>query len=108
VSCAIAGCSITRSNTAMTIRSVRGAEDDALIQYARKSWFVRTSQFKDEFLENNDQIKWLPEHIKEGRFGDFLRNNVDWALSRERFWGTPLPVWVCDKNRPDGSDWLDG
>jgi isoleucyl-tRNA synthetase len=72
------------------------AEDDALIQYARKSWFVRTSQFKDEFLENNDQIKWLPEHIKEGRFGDFLRNNVDWALSRERFWGTPLPVWVCD------------
>ncbi|MGD8451077.1 MAG: isoleucine--tRNA ligase [Phycisphaerae bacterium] len=73
------------------------AEDDALIQYARKSWFVRTSQFKDDFLANNDQINWLPEHIKEGRFGDFLRNNVDWALSRERYWGTPLPIWVCEQ-----------
>ncbi len=73
------------------------AEEDALIQYARKSWFVRTSQFKDAFLANNAQIKWLPEHIREGRFGDFLRNNVDWALSRERFWGTPLPVWQCER-----------
>ena len=73
------------------------AEDDPLIQYARKSWFVRTSRFKDEFLANNDKINWLPEHIKEGRFGDFLRNNVDWALSRERYWGTPLPIWVCEQ-----------
>ncbi|MBN2446657.1 MAG: isoleucine--tRNA ligase [Phycisphaerae bacterium] len=73
------------------------AEDDPLIQYARKSWFVRTSEYKDEFLKNNAGINWLPEHIKEGRFGDFLRNNVDWALSRERFWGTPLPIWVCEK-----------
>ncbi len=73
------------------------AEDDPLIQYARKSWFVRTSQFKEAFLANNDKINWLPEHIKEGRFGDFLRNNVDWALSRERYWGTPLPIWVCEK-----------
>ena len=72
------------------------SEDDPLIQYARKSWFVRTSQFKDEFLRNNDRINWLPEHIREGRFGDFLRNNVDWALSRERWWGTPLPIWECD------------
>ncbi len=70
--------------------------DDPLIQYARKSWFVRTSQFKDEFLKNNAAINWLPEHIKEGRFGDFLRNNVDWALSRERYWGTPLPIWQCE------------
>ncbi|MCG3128410.1 MAG: Isoleucine--tRNA ligase [Phycisphaerae bacterium] len=70
--------------------------DDPLIQYARKGWFVRTSQFKDEFLKNNAGVNWLPEHIKEGRFGDFLRNNVDWALSRERYWGTPLPIWVCE------------
>jgi len=73
------------------------AEDDPLIQYARKSWFVRTSQFRDEFLKNNDKINWLPEHIQEGRFGDFLRNNVDWALSRERYWGTPLPIWRCER-----------
>ncbi|TWT40979.1 Isoleucine--tRNA ligase [Phycisphaerae bacterium RAS1] len=73
------------------------AENDPLIQYARKSWFVRTSRFKDEFLKNNAAVQWLPEHIREGRFGDFLRNNVDWALSRERYWGTPLPIWVCEK-----------
>lgn len=73
------------------------AEDDPLIQYARKSWFIRTTQFKDRFLENNARMHWLPEHIKDGRFGDFLRSNVDWAISRERFWGTPLPIWECDK-----------
>lgn len=73
------------------------AEDDPLIQYARKSWFIRTTEFKDRFLQNNGAIRWLPEHIREGRFGDFLRNNVDWAISRERYWGTPLPVWQCEK-----------
>jgi isoleucyl-tRNA synthetase len=72
------------------------APEDALIQYARASWFVRTSDFKGEMLANNDAVNWLPDHIKEGRFGDFLRNNVDWALSRERFWGTPLPIWKCE------------
>lgn len=73
------------------------AENDPLIQYARKSWFIRTSQFVGDFLDNNAAIGWQPEHIRDGRFGNFLENNVDWALSRERYWGTPLPVWVCEK-----------
>jgi len=73
------------------------AENDPLIQYPRKSWFIRTTQFKDAMLENNSQINWLPEHIKDGRFGHFLESNVDWALSRERYWGTPLPIWVCEQ-----------
>lgn len=73
------------------------AEDDPLIQYARKSWFIRTTGFREKFLANNAQINWLPEHIREGRFGNFLENNVDWALSRERFWGTPLPIWECEQ-----------
>jgi isoleucyl-tRNA synthetase len=73
------------------------AEQDPLIQYPRESWFIRTTAFKDAMLENNSHINWLPEHIKDGRFGKFLESNVDWALSRERFWGTPLPIWVCEQ-----------
>lgn len=73
------------------------AESDRLLQYARRSWFVRTSAFKDAMLRDNAAIRWLPEHVRDGRFGDFLRNNVDWALSRERYWGTPLPIWVCER-----------
>lgn len=73
------------------------AEQDPLIQYPRRSWFIRTSQYKDQMLANNAQINWQPEHIKDGRFGNFLETNVDWALSRERFWGTPLPIWVCEQ-----------
>ena len=74
------------------------ADEDPLIQYPRKSWFIRTTQFKDKMLENNSRIGWLPEHIRDGRFGNFLESNVDWALSRERYWGTPLPIWVCDRS----------
>ncbi len=71
------------------------SDQDPLIQYARPGWFVRTTALNREALENNAAVRWLPEHIRDGRFGDFLRNNVDWALSRERFWGTPLNIWIC-------------
>ncbi len=74
------------------------ADTDPLIQYARPAWYIRTTAVIDQAIANNRAIHWLPEHIKEGRFGDFLANNVDWALSRERWWGTPLNVWVCDAN----------
>ncbi len=72
------------------------ADQDPLIQYPRESWFIRTTAFRDAMLENNRQIQWMPEHIRDGRFGNFLESNVDWALSRERYWGTPLPIWVCE------------
>jgi isoleucyl-tRNA synthetase len=72
------------------------ADDDPLIQLARPAWYIKTTALIDKAIANNKTVQWLPEHIKEGRFGDFLANNVDWALSRERFWGTPLNVWVND------------
>ncbi len=68
-----------------------------LIYWAKPTWFARTSARKDDLLRENETIGWHPEHIKHGRFGDWLENNVDWALSRDRFWGTPLPVWRCDE-----------
>jgi len=73
------------------------ADKDPLILYPRESWFIRTSRFREQLLANNERIEWLPDHIKHGRFGNFLESNVDWALSRERYWGTPLPIWVCEE-----------
>jgi isoleucyl-tRNA synthetase len=74
------------------------ADSDPLIQYARPAWYIATTKLIDRAISNSREVHWLPDHIKEGRFGDFLANNVDWALSRERWWGTPLNVWVCDRD----------
>lgn len=70
--------------------------DSPLLYYARAGWFIRTTQEIGRVIQNNQAINWHPPHIQEGRFGKFLESNIDWALSRERFWGTPLPVWCCE------------
>ena len=84
--------------------------DTPLLYYPREAWFIRTTRFRERMLELNGRIGWFPGHIREGRFGNFLRDNVDWALSRERYWGTPLNLWRCERcghiEAAEGLDWL--
>jgi isoleucyl-tRNA synthetase len=71
--------------------------DTPLLYYARKSWFIATTKYKDKLIEANKKIRWVPEHVGSGRFGNWLENLVDWSLSRDRYWGTPLNIWKCEE-----------
>ncbi|GAA0535833.1 isoleucine--tRNA ligase [Paractinoplanes ferrugineus] len=69
-----------------------------LMYYAQPSWYIRTTAVRDELMRENEKTSWYPEHIKHGRYGDWLKNNIDWAVSRSRYWGTPLPLWRCENS----------
>lgn len=72
--------------------------ESPLLYYALESWFIRTSNEKQKLIDNNEEVFWKPEHLKHGRFGNFLEDLKDWSLSRNRFWGTPLPIWICEND----------
>ena len=93
--CAPAGCCSGGWPTPTRTRTA-GAATHALLYYATQSWYIRTTRCRTPAGEN-ERTGWYPEHIKHGRYGDWLTNNVDWALSRSRYWGTPLPIWRCDE-----------
>ena len=73
--------------------------DSPLLYYAMESWFIAMSKVQKSLVKNNDQINWYPKHLQQGRFGDFIRDVKDWALSRDRYWGTPLPIWTCSNKK---------